>query len=253
MIGIELGRDVSRIAVIGADGPRVVATGKPGIPPDPATKLDPAATTEILRALAAQLSSTGPVVVAVPAWYNDEQRRTVAEATRAAGLSLFRLVNEGVAAALDHCFVARSDQHRMIVMDVGPSAVEITVLEIRSNGFELLAADGAAAESTAAEAAVRRALGTAGCPVSAIDAMLLVGSNPGRRDLGHGLGERLGLNVVEPAHPEEAVARGAAVYSSLARLAPDPSLAQGPAPTGSSDGGCLVLLAALGGLMALLT
>lgn len=171
MTGISLGRDATEIAIVTADGPRVVASERSVLPDDPTA-------TPTLSALAGRLPGpAGSVVVTVPAWYHDGQRLAVAEAARAAGLTLHCLLSEPVAAALASWVESGAPGGRLLIVDAGSEAVEATVLEAVAEGFEILATDGgrlegamdADAAMTATLAPVERAVRSARRPVEGME------------------------------------------------------------------------------------
>jgi molecular chaperone DnaK len=86
----------------------------------------------------------GPVskaVVTVPAYFNDNQRQATKDAARIAGLEVLRILNEPTAAALAYGFGKGLNQ-RVAVYDLGGGTFDISILEIGSDVFEVLATSG---------------------------------------------------------------------------------------------------------------
>jgi molecular chaperone DnaK len=81
------------------------------------------------------------VVIAVPAYYNDHQRMLVKKAGSLAGWNVERLVNEPTAAALAYGFNRGFDQ-KILIYDLGGGTFDISILEVTSNVFEVVATGG---------------------------------------------------------------------------------------------------------------
>jgi molecular chaperone DnaK len=80
-------------------------------------------------------------VVTVPAYFNDNQRQATKDAGRIAGLDVLRILNEPTAAAL--AFGCGKDLHqRVVVYDLGGGTFDISILEIGTDVFEVLATAG---------------------------------------------------------------------------------------------------------------
>ena len=80
-------------------------------------------------------------VVTVPAYFNDNQRQATKDAARIAGLEVLRLLNEPTAAALAYGF-GRGLQQKVAVYDLGGGTFDISILEIGTDVFEVLATCG---------------------------------------------------------------------------------------------------------------
>ena len=80
-------------------------------------------------------------VVTVPAYFNDNQRQATKDAARIAGLEVLRILNEPTAAALAYGFGKGLNQ-RVAVYDLGGGTFDISILEIGSDVFEVLATSG---------------------------------------------------------------------------------------------------------------
>lgn len=68
------------------------------------------------------------VVISVPAYFNDEQRKHAAFAAELAGLNVVRLINEPTAAALAYGLHENSDR-LSLVFDLGGGTFDVTLLE----------------------------------------------------------------------------------------------------------------------------
>ncbi len=80
------------------------------------------------------------VVITVPAHYPLSQRLAVKQAAEAAGLDVWRLLNEPTAAALAYG-IGREDQ-RLMVFDLGGGTFDVSILEVNDGTFHVLATGG---------------------------------------------------------------------------------------------------------------
>lgn len=87
---------------------------------------------------------TGPVVVTVPAQFNDLQRRDVLRAAQLAGLGTVGLADEPVAAALFHGLSTGADDRTVMVFDFGGGTFDVTILHNGEAEMQVLATDGIA-------------------------------------------------------------------------------------------------------------
>ena len=85
--------------------------------------------------------SVQEAVISVPAYYNDHQRQAVKEAGRLAGFVVKRSVNEPTAAALAYGFNRGLDQN-ILVYDLGGGTIDVSVMQLSGNVFEVLATGG---------------------------------------------------------------------------------------------------------------
>jgi len=106
------------------------------------------ASAEILRALAqGAQAATGEVVrdvvITVPAYFDDAQRRATLRAGELAGLHVLRLVNEPTAASLVYDAGAQSDApEHVLVYDLGGGTFDVSVLEVFEGVREVRATAG---------------------------------------------------------------------------------------------------------------
>ncbi|MCC6811024.1 MAG: molecular chaperone DnaK [Deltaproteobacteria bacterium] len=80
-------------------------------------------------------------VVTVPAYFNDGQRQATKDAGKIAGLDVVRIINEPTAAALAYGY-GKEMKKKVAVYDLGGGTFDISVLEINSGVFEVLATSG---------------------------------------------------------------------------------------------------------------
>jgi molecular chaperone DnaK (HSP70) len=81
----------------------------------------------------------GYAVVAVPLGFNDHQRQAVKDAGATIGLEVVRVVNEYVAAVVAYGLDMTDGEANFIVMDLGASKTDITVVYIDEGVMEALA------------------------------------------------------------------------------------------------------------------
>jgi molecular chaperone DnaK len=82
------------------------------------------------------------VVVTVPAYFNDNQRKATRDAGAIAGLDVIRIINEPTSAALAYGFGKNIDR-TVAVFDLGGGTFDISILEIASSGvFKVLSTAG---------------------------------------------------------------------------------------------------------------
>ncbi len=80
-------------------------------------------------------------VVTVPAYFNDGQRQATKDAGRIAGLEVVRIINEPTAAALAYGY-GKNIERTVAVFDLGGGTFDISILEIGSGVFEVMATAG---------------------------------------------------------------------------------------------------------------
>src|SRR5690606_33238676 len=80
-------------------------------------------------------------VITVPANFNDLQRAATKVAGRVAGLEVMRILNEPTAAALAYGY-GKASSERIAVYDFGGGTLDITLLDLSDNVFEVLATAG---------------------------------------------------------------------------------------------------------------
>ncbi len=85
------------------------------------------------------------VVITVPAYFDDAQRRATIQAGELAGLDVVRIVNEPTAAALVYDHVPSdldTDSPYVLVYDLGGGTFDVAVIEIKGEIKEVLASSG---------------------------------------------------------------------------------------------------------------
>lgn len=100
-----------------------------------------------LRRIAGQALETGEdavrqAVITVPAYFNDAQRQATIHAGELAGLEVRRVINEPTAAALAYGMDRADDGKRVAVFDLGGGTFDLSILELRTGMFEVLATHG---------------------------------------------------------------------------------------------------------------
>ncbi len=82
-------------------------------------------------------------VITVPAYFNDAQRQATRDAGKLAGLDVLRIINEPTAASLAYGIGINREQSSVVaVYDLGGGTFDVSILEIQSGIFEVLATNG---------------------------------------------------------------------------------------------------------------
>ncbi|MPZ63791.1 MAG: Hsp70 family protein [Propionibacteriales bacterium] len=81
------------------------------------------------------------VVVTVPAYFDDARRKSTLDAGEIAGLRVLRLINEPTAAAVAYG-VDEIERGTCLVFDLGGGTFDVTVMNVASGEFEVIATDG---------------------------------------------------------------------------------------------------------------
>ena len=81
------------------------------------------------------------VVITVPAYFEDSQRKATRDAGKIAGLEVLRIINEPTAAALAYGIDKEEDQI-ILVFDLGGGTFDVSILELGDGVFEVKATSG---------------------------------------------------------------------------------------------------------------
>jgi heat shock protein 1/8 len=82
-------------------------------------------------------------VITVPAYFNDSQRQSTKDAGVIAGLEVLRIINEPTAAALAYGLdKTTSDEHNVLIFDLGGGTFDVSLLTIDNGMFEVKATAG---------------------------------------------------------------------------------------------------------------
>jgi molecular chaperone DnaK len=84
------------------------------------------------------------VVITVPAWFKEVQRQATLAAGQQAGLDVIQIINEPTAAAIAHqnIPIAEGEQEKWLVYDLGGGTFDVSVLNVTSAAYEVLASQG---------------------------------------------------------------------------------------------------------------
>jgi molecular chaperone HscA len=88
-----------------------------------------------------ELGAVGPVVITVPAYFDDAQRQATKDAGKLAGLEVLRLLNEPTAAALAYGLQEQRNG-TFAVYDLGGGTFDITVLSLDDGVFQVRSTGG---------------------------------------------------------------------------------------------------------------
>ena len=81
-------------------------------------------------------------VITVPAYFTDSQRQATKDAGKIAGLDVKRIINEPTAAGLAYGMDKDTEQHKIMVFDLGGGTFDVSILEIGDGVFEVLSTRG---------------------------------------------------------------------------------------------------------------
>ena len=81
-------------------------------------------------------------VITVPAYFTDSQRQATKNAVKIAVLNVKRIINEPTSAALAYGIDKETDQHKVMVYDLGGGTFDVSILEVGDGVFEVLATRG---------------------------------------------------------------------------------------------------------------
>ena len=80
-------------------------------------------------------------VITVPAYFTDAQRQATKDAGTIAGLEVLRIINEPTAAALAYG-ADRTEDHTVLVFDLGGGTFDVSILELGDGVYEVKATSG---------------------------------------------------------------------------------------------------------------
>ncbi len=80
-------------------------------------------------------------VITTPAYFTDSQRQATKDAGRIAGLEVLRIINEPTAAALAYG-IDKTEDHTILVFDLGGGTFDVSILELGEGVFEVKATNG---------------------------------------------------------------------------------------------------------------
>lgn len=110
-------------------------------------KMNPSEVTGQILAHVAQLatqhlkSEISRCVLAVPAYFNNVQKAAIKDAAAMAGLEVVKLVHEPTAVALAYGY-NRAGDSRIVILDMGGIRLDVSVMEITGNVFDVVATGG---------------------------------------------------------------------------------------------------------------
>lgn len=81
------------------------------------------------------------VVITVPAYFNDKQRKATVDAGKISGVNVLQIINEPTAAALTYG-LDKNIHQKILVYDLGGGTFDVTIMKVDNASFEVLASDG---------------------------------------------------------------------------------------------------------------
>ena len=85
------------------------------------------------------------VVITVPAYFNEAQKKATKEAGEIAGLEVIRILNEPTAAAIAYGFGINNElneKKNILVFDLGGGTYDVSILQLEKNKFNVLSING---------------------------------------------------------------------------------------------------------------
>ncbi len=84
----------------------------------------------------------GTVIITVPAYFNEVERKATQDAGIIAGLNVVSVLNEPTAAALAYGLDRLGQQKRVLVYDLGGGTLDVTIIQMEGTKIDVLATDG---------------------------------------------------------------------------------------------------------------
>lgn len=81
------------------------------------------------------------IVVTVPAYFNDKQRKATIDSGEIAGVNVLQIINEPTAAALTFG-LGKDVEKTIMVYDLGGGTFDVTIMKLRKGEFSVVASDG---------------------------------------------------------------------------------------------------------------
>ncbi|MDF2908118.1 MAG: hypothetical protein K0R34_3439, partial [Herbinix sp.] len=82
------------------------------------------------------------VIITVPAYFMDSQRKATEDAARLAGVNLLTIIDEPTAAAIYYTHKSKMDGMKILVYDFGGGTFDATLMEIENNKIRIIEKDG---------------------------------------------------------------------------------------------------------------
>ena len=230
-----------------------IAGGQPQTASPRRIDVDPRQSEQVAECLAQCIrevgSPPGQVVVTVPAWASDQDREVLRSALGAAGCERVALINEPAALALAQWFTDGQEHAELAVCSITSDLIDVTALRVSETMVEVLWADGqecerldalsAAEVLTALLPQVQRA-----AEISASSQVILTSDQGDAAAVASELEQQLDQAPIIVADRVTAMARGAALFATIAAGQPSRQPVD-KEPAGGGGSGCLILLGAL--------
>jgi molecular chaperone DnaK len=82
------------------------------------------------------------VVITIPAYFTDAQRKATEDACKLAGLNLLAMINEPTAAALYYAYKTKSSQANILIYDLGGGTFDVTIIHIENDDITVKSTGG---------------------------------------------------------------------------------------------------------------
>lgn len=82
------------------------------------------------------------VVITVPAYFMDSQRKATEDAAILAGVNLLTIIDEPTAAAIYYKYKSKMDNAKLLIYDFGGGTFDATLMEVQNNKIRIIEKDG---------------------------------------------------------------------------------------------------------------
>jgi len=142
LVGIDLGTTNSLISVFTDNGPELIRNSSGTFLTPSVVGVSDSGDILVGDAAKHRLITHPDKTVAVPAYFNDIQRKATYAAGKMAGLKVERLINEPTAAALAYGLSTKEDENTFLVIDLGGGTFDVSILEIFDGVMEVRSSAG---------------------------------------------------------------------------------------------------------------
>ncbi len=82
------------------------------------------------------------VVITVPAYFMDSQRKATEDAAKLAGVNLLTMIDEPTAAAIYYKYKSKTDNAKLLIYDFGGGTFDATLMEVNNDKIRIIEKDG---------------------------------------------------------------------------------------------------------------
>lgn len=82
------------------------------------------------------------VIITIPAYFTDAQRKATEDASKLAGLNLLAMINEPTAAALYYAYKTKLNQANILIYDLGGGTFDVTIIHVEDDDITVKSTGG---------------------------------------------------------------------------------------------------------------